>query len=447
MKHIDEKILELYLLGSDKVKDRRTEIESHIKECADCNDLFLEMKEFYEAADNALDRNSNKQLADGAVNLVPRYGNYNPVEVESKYGIIDRITSVIRKYPIASGAGMIAAAVVITLMFTKGVTNSEVDNNLSYVITNDSSKALEIYNTDHDKLWEIKWATNREINFTESAFNISYTSITDINNDGMNDLITDIPFLAGDNQKDVVIFMNNEKETLQKISIGSDINYYDKFYPAKFETRGIITNDYDGDGLNEIISGAYHYNSPYVVSRIDNNGEIIGEYWHYGHLWGIHEIDLYNDGKKELLLCGQNDDLKKPVLAIIDPARLKGKLQSKYSPGFGLNNSSAETVYITFDKSELETTFKGDKRRFIRLYNETDNELSIVFAFYVNEFQYELMFVFDKQMRIVRIYPTDTVKRNFEKLRSEKKVSFNIDDNYFEKLKNNLTYLTPNTPK
>ena len=50
MTHIEEHILELYVLGSGKVEGRRDEIETHLKSCAMCRSLVNEMRSFYSEA-------------------------------------------------------------------------------------------------------------------------------------------------------------------------------------------------------------------------------------------------------------------------------------------------------------------------------------------------------------------------------------------------------------
>ncbi len=47
MQHIDEHIIELYVLGSELVEERRDEIERHFAECHGCRALADQIQAFY----------------------------------------------------------------------------------------------------------------------------------------------------------------------------------------------------------------------------------------------------------------------------------------------------------------------------------------------------------------------------------------------------------------
>jgi hypothetical protein len=47
MIHIDEHILELYVLNADEAAPRREEIEAHLRECDGCRDLADRMSVFH----------------------------------------------------------------------------------------------------------------------------------------------------------------------------------------------------------------------------------------------------------------------------------------------------------------------------------------------------------------------------------------------------------------
>ena len=56
MTHIDEHTLELFVLDSSEIENRRTEIEAHLKECAGCAALHQEMMEYYNQVEQIRDK-------------------------------------------------------------------------------------------------------------------------------------------------------------------------------------------------------------------------------------------------------------------------------------------------------------------------------------------------------------------------------------------------------
>jgi hypothetical protein len=99
----------------------------------------------------------------------------------------------------------------------------------------------------------------------------------------------------------------------------------------------------------------HHYDYPSVVIVVDSKGKARGEYWHSGHLNGIHSVDLDNDGKDQLVLCGSKNVLSRAVLLIFDPLNVGGAeaLPAGHPQQLRGFTPGTEKATVIFERSRL----------------------------------------------------------------------------------------------
>ena len=87
---------------------------------------------------------------------------------------------------------------------------------------------------------------------------------------------------------------------------------------------------------------------------LNSEGEILGEYWNSGRFSDYTFVDLNEDGKKEIVAIGLNNEFGKGCLVVFDPSEIKGgSAQSGYYKCKELELDS-EKYYILFPRTDVD---------------------------------------------------------------------------------------------
>jgi hypothetical protein len=194
----------------------------------------------------------------------------------------------------------------------------------------------------------------------------------------------------------------------------------------------------------EVVASAPHYRSPSVVARINGRGELLGEYWHFGHLYCPQPVHSTAIAGELVVLMGSNDIAdstghKFPVIAVLDPSRISGRSEATETRGFGFTASTAEVVYLRLPRSDMDDAthavvdvvkfIPGDGMHWSFIVTGNDNTP-------VSCFEY----VFDSAWRIESVLSTDTNARVRARLRQKGLVRGHIDQQYLNALKDSVEY-------
>jgi hypothetical protein len=368
MNHFDEHIIELYVLRSDTVDDRREEIERHIADCHGCRSLATEIGLFYSGFEKALGGSRSGELVNSTAitraprSLEPYYEPYTAVSDLRGGSLTGRMRHFIRRYPIAVGASgfALAAALVGLALLRPGRTSGPLDTNPAYHHVNPDAGTLEIYNAEHQKLWELPSrglynATAEHIEDLESCIRLA-----DIDGDGRNELITGLPLGGQPVGRASLAVYDDGGQRRFEIFFQDTISFNSTSYDGGLGVSGVGTYAVPGKPGRELYAVADRGRSPNVIYRVSATGEILGKYLHFG--WGIVDTLRWPGGSKtSLVFGGQNnvfepDSLSYPVLSVLDPAKIQGKSQAGDSPGFGLAPSTAEEYLIRLPVTDMHQT-------------------------------------------------------------------------------------------
>lgn len=415
MQHVDEHIVELYYLGGLDDQKLRNEVEAHLTECYSCNELYTKIRDFYQEVENVNSLNPKETKLLGTNSLVTR-PNFIPAFhflPNSVKNLINNFLIYIITRPVKSSLNLVVIAGLLYISFNFD-TLFKSSNPFKFNVRS-ASERVDFYNNQGDSLYSLRYdlIEGYDVSNLENTFNIEMSALTDLNNDGKNEFITILH--NADNGEigiDKLHVYRSNGDLLYSKKIGRNVGYGNNVFDAQFENKAVIVDDFDKDGSKEIYVLSRHRNSPVVVTKMDNNGNWVGEYWHYGWFWGFNKIKL---GQQEgILLCGINDkDSSKryPIISFIDPTKIKGQMQSSQTLGFESFTPLNEINYKYFPI--ITPQAKGIYKPRINNMLNTDNQNFVNVVYYFNAFDALGDITLDKDFNINGIKIIDAYTSKF----------------------------------
>jgi hypothetical protein len=152
--------------------------------------------------------------------------------------------------------------------------------------------------------------------------------------------------------------------------------------------------------------------------------------------------------KKVLVLGGVNDledekGASYPVIIVLDPTKLKRKIESVGTPGFGFSLSQAELYYIRLPESDLSEALNAKCRVLSMVHTQYNHEDGL--SFWVRGdsegeipiFQY---FFSKRDMSVLGVKGEDHTSRVYADLVQQGRLSGTIDQQYLDGLKEGVRY-------
>lgn len=340
MQHIEEHILELFVLQAKEVQDRREDIQDHLNRCHGCRTLAEAIASFYHDAETELmlepqvpQGTEQKALVKVNSALARLYGEDRVAIYRPPLTPVQRFRAFARRHPVAMGGGSFAVVAAVAAILSLLFTSSPRDKNPSYVRLNPTQNTFEVYNRNDERLWQLPMQEASFFSANELGGHICYSRVADLNGDGKNEVITVIPFHgSGHEQNGFLRIYAPDEKLLREVELGEPVHFLGVEYAAYFRAHSLLVDDLAGNGTKEILAVAVNMHSPCVVSRFDAQGNLVGEYWHFGYVGAIYAMDLDNDGKKEIVCCGMNDANgnvtgRYGVIVVLDPSKIVGKIE------------------------------------------------------------------------------------------------------------------------
>jgi hypothetical protein len=454
MQHIEEHILELFVLGAKQVDGQRPEIQAHLRVCHGCRTLAEQMSKFYLDAEAELENlqrvpteAQQKALVRVDTALSRLHSDGKMVVHQAPLTPVQRFRGFVRRHPVSSGVGSFALVAAIAAVLNLVLISSPRDKNPSYYKLNTAQDLFEVYNRRDEKLWQMPAPELSGQSEGEQQWNRFASKVVDLYGDGKSEVVTCIRCLGSESQKkNVLQILDADKKVIRRVEIGKPFHFLDTKYGSDFGTLGLVVDNFSGDERKEILVLSIHGRSPSVITRFDAQGNQLGQYWHFGQLLTIYACDLDNDGKKEIIASGINDvnDYKEDsygVIVVLDPTKIVGDVESVGSPGFGFKLSTAEKYYIRLPNTDMiDTVHSGGPVRRV-LVQPYDNENALIFFTQVGRVQdLSLDYVFSKQMKVLSVKSNIDLQNFRSGLIKLGKVTGQIDGNYLDNLKNSVMY-------
>ena len=434
MKHFNEEILHLYVLGSSEVGREKNSIERHLKQCAGCRGIVEDLIEYYKIlGDNRLLLGVNSG-AKGSMVVRPEYvEDFSIQRQNGRRSLPRRAWEHIERRPIMASLSGIGLAAMIVIALVAKNNNDGPD----YFLVNRQIGDIEVYSNKNQLLWSLPSSIAPDDR-------LSQTVLAYVDGGATNELVTCNP-LGNDAPRKGCIYVYDSKGKFEKyVQLPTPIeNFRSHSYSNDFRATQLMAIR-DSGQLKEILCVMDNTRSPTCLIRFDRGLNVLGTYWHFGQ-FKIYNLHSEKRGKEQIGLVGTNDvdDIKGKdfsFLAILDPDKIVGESESTLSPGFKLSPSTAEQFYIRFPISDMAMALHV--RDFAsRLEIPSDSTFSVdvsvpnptftgMFEYYFN----------DRDFSVVDLkYSQDAVQFH-SKLKAEGKISSVFGEHYLENLRKGVLY-------
>ena len=412
MNHYDEHTIAQFLLNPSPQDAERALFLEHIRVCFSCREMYEELNTFYGALheQRKLLPGSREQ---GAHDLI-RSWREGRVAVAGSRTWKDRTATVfrvVRERPvIAVGISSLSIALLLFVLLSRPKIT---DANPAHAITDDDAKALEVYNGSNQKLWEEHWTSQERYRETEVAAHLSMSTVVDIDGDGRNEVVTVLPFGNSTTQQEwaTLRVFGSDSKLLLRQPLGHDAHYKGQAIESTFTASMLAIGRNSPDGKPTLLIALKNRHSASVLLRLDHQGNVLGEYWHYGHFESFYATDLHENRRQELILCGINDEMEHGVVIVVDPAKIVGLTEATATPGFGYRPSLAEEYYVELPMSVFEKD-RIARGRASYVYADNQHSLSIAYGYGHNSSM--LDYIFSREMVIQQINASDDARVRFD---------------------------------
>jgi hypothetical protein len=282
------------------------------------------------------------------------------------------------------------------------------------------------------------------LNGEEESAGISRSYLLDVDHDGTRELVTSAAFRGDPLLRERAVHIIDLKTGLRRnITLTRNAEFRGERYPLPLSLGGSILTDTAKVGTLGLFSVAGGGRSPCVLIRFDLQGNVIGEYWHFGAIFSLYLRDVDGDGRKELIACAMNDvddnlHMAVPTAIVLDPEKIVGVTESSASRGFGYPVSPAERYYVGLPLSELNTVFNVNASVFHLRTNE--GSLFVYVRTLIGGGEYEFEYEFARVLVPVDVKPTTNTLNFYSDQRRKGVLKKPLDREYRNKLLHGMRY-------
>ena len=448
MTHIDQHILELYVLGSKDVLRRRASIDRHLVECAGCRSLVDEMREYYgdvdrKYSDRAKDVSISEHVLTKRNVAIPSLFTPVAAPVLRREGAVGEVRWFIRQHPFLSASSGVFLLGALALLASFVVKSPFEDRTLVSFKYNVGENTLEALNGDNDVLWKKPSVDVTRTVSSEGQYRIHKTLVAELDEDGKNELLTIVPLWdtrRSDWAEGLRVF-NSDSDLIWESQFNRSTHYGDRLYAADYNPVDMLVDKRKAEKGQDVLVALCNNRSPYFLARFDHRGMLVGEYWHFGQLARISSFTAQPGEKPLILLAGINDmddatNRSFPVVVAIDPNELNGQTESSVTRGFGYPKSKAEVFYVRLPRTDIADALETSEAVTVRMKGDGSTAR---FCVSTSE-RVGLEYVFSSSMEVMEVKPFSGFEALHASLASEGKIRSVYGPAYLENLKKGVRY-------
>ena len=453
MQHLDEHTLAFYAMGVEYPSSERDAIEAHLAECCGCRAQVEELRGIDQHVAQTTDSaEQSEDLPSNAVVTLPRaikrHPNAPPVWLESRsLARGARFKALVRRHPLAAGsAGLVLAFLVFFSIRTVSDWVRPTGQPL-FVRLNRLGTALEVCGKN-EVLFDIPVSLTDASESERQRQENTCTRITDLDGDRNMEVVTGAPYQEGEKLVwNALRTFNNDGQLRAVRHLGTPVRYRGVDYTGSYGILSVVITSPAGSAGKEILVGINNDRSPWCLMRLDKEGRTLGEFWHFGWLWGIAIVNLEGAAQEFVVLSGANNveyrsNLNYPVLTVLDPAGIKGSTESECTRGFGFPASDAQLYYIRSGNVNpaLISGVKVENPSFGNYVKvRADSSLYVSEVFDVPNNFPEIIYTFDKHLDLKDVWMSDGPRITLREKFLAKKTPAGFDE-FMNDLKSKVQY-------
>lgn len=448
LKHYDEYTIELHLLGSAKVAHEHDEIEKHLKVCYSCRELAEELHQFHAAAGGAkpLLNEHVGSIESDSLELRPEYVQLKNQAASHRLVLSfpAQLWHEARRRPFATAvSGFALIALAVTIFYAAKPSKY---TNPTYFRLNEAQESLEVFNQQDETLWQLPLNNYKGIKQQEELLKSYGTSIADLDGDGRNEVITTARLSSEDAGRERLKVFDAEKQLVRfrpRESVA--VSFRGIKYSAPHGYVSVLVENIIPNGERNVFVTANNGRSPWFLDRLDSQLGFIGRYWHFGAINGLYSVDIGQDGKKELVICGLNqaeesgDGGTRSFAALLDPVKLEGVNEASATKGFEMPTSEAELFYVRLPESDMNKVLSRHSN--VALIS-VEGEANLRFWQFSNAPDHEPQFeyIFTKDLQLLEVKRMSGTFALHAELKREGKLTITFDQDYLGKLAARVEY-------
>jgi len=258
--------------------------------------------------------------------------------------------------------------------------------------------------------------------------------IRDINQDGKVEVLF-TPKTNDDYNNPGLYCLNWKGKSLWHCRPGRELQFGAHVYSPEYRIFCLELCDINNDGCLEVFVITGHMiQSPSQLVVLDCLGKVSGEFANWGRLFDISFLDHEGDGKKEVLIAGVNDEYRAGFLALFDSSNIKGSSPQTESAACKDCGAGSERYYLIFPRTDVDEILAPDKESIESMQVLRNGQVQLCTAIS------NIFFILDSQMRLLDVQGSDSFWLRHRELKAAGKISSELNDAYYEKLKKGVLY-------
>ena len=301
------------------------------------------------------------------------------------------------------------------------------------VILDKFGRDLWPFETHALNLWEenqYRDAFQRKKEISDEIRMLPVIMIKDIDLDGLNEVLFSIQTTDG-LKAGILYCLDSHGTELWRFEAGREIQLGSRVYPKDFVIIGVDVSDLNNDGRMEIFLMAHAREEiPTRVVILNVRGDLMGEYWNVGQFNDYAFEDLNSDGRKEILLVGQNNGYDRPCLVVLDSDSMRGISPSRPPLECRDLAKGSEKYYLLFRLTELDRLYEPKVALCkIDLLSSGRIQVRTTFSYVFYELDFEL--------QSQEVVLSDTYKKRYQNAAREGKLGL-LDEQKMELIRKEL---------
>lgn len=445
MKHIDEKILELYVLGSIENTEEYEAIEKHLEECQGCRTFYLNIADYYTEVEHLQEQRLKASPQALTVRrMVTRFQTFqeslSPRNIKST--LPARFMFLVLRHPAISS--ICFTAIVFASLILGTIDFKPKDKNTEYARAKD--EFLIVYNKNGDELWKKHIGIGydlEKLRVQEPGFDPNnYLQTIDVDGDGRKEVIAIFGMLNEWQPKNAIYCYTPDGDERWTYKFNRQMTFGNNVFDDTYQFGKILVGDFEKNGSFEIIAYIYHGGwYPTAIIKINaSEGKLLNEYWHSGNIHRLINRDLNNDGIEEIIATGENNGFNLASVFVLDPRNFQGHSPApeEYTPNDVLVGN--EKYYLLINRTDLKKYSSHKRNRTRGMSFTSDGSLIVHVTEEIDRTEYMLLYFFSHSLKCINVDGEDKFVTLHNKYVAEGKLSKKIDEQYYEDLRKDVQY-------